>query len=128
MGKVITIGLDIAKHVFQVHGVDAAGTVIVRQKLRRSDLLAFFERTEACLVGIEACATAHYWARSIMALGHRVKLMPQTYVKPYVKRHKYVAADAEAICEAVNWSTLSFLQVMVTEQPCTFLTDLAMVF
>ena len=88
MGKVITIGLDIAKHVFQVHGVDAAGTVIVRQKLRRSDLLAFFERTEACLVGIQACATAHYWARSIMALGHRVKLMPPTYVKPQLRHDR----------------------------------------
>lgn len=116
MGKVITIGLDIAKHVFQVHGVDAAGTVIVRQKLRRSDLLAFFERTEACLVGIEACATAHYWARSIMALGHRVKLMPPTYVKPYVKRHKNDAADAEAICEAVTRPTMRFVPVKGEEQ------------
>jgi len=116
MGKVITIGLDIAKNVFQVHGVDAAGEIVLRQKLRRSDLLVFFERTEPCLVGIEACATAHYWARSIMALGHRVKLMPPTYVKPYVKRHKNDAADAEAICEAVTRPTMRFVPVKGEEQ------------
>lgn len=116
MGKIITIGLDIAKHVFQVHGVDAAGSTVVRQKLRRSDVLAFFERTEACLVGIEACATAHYWARSIMALGHTVKLMPPTYVKPYVKRQKNDAADAEAICEAVTRPTMRFVPVKGEEQ------------
>src|SRR5690606_21553363 len=102
MGKIITIGLDIAKNVFQVHGVDAAGAVVVRQKLRRSALLAFFERMEPSLVGIEACATAHHWARSIMAFGHTVKLMPPAYVKPYVKRQKNDTADAEAICEAVT--------------------------
>ena len=78
MSKVITIGLDIAKHVFQVHGVDKAGTVVIRRKLRRAEILQFFEALEPCLVGIEACATAHHWARSIMALGHKVKLMPPT--------------------------------------------------
>lgn len=116
MGKVITIGLDIAKQVFQVHGIDAAGVVVVRQKLRRSSVLAFFEGTEPCLVGIEACATAHYWARSIMALGHTVKLMPPTYVKPYVKRQKNDAADAEAICEAVTRPTMRFVPVKGEEQ------------
>jgi transposase len=79
----ITIGLDIAKHVFQVHAVDAAGAIVIRRKLRRSELLPFFEGLEPCLVGIEACATAHHWARSITACGHTVKLMPPAYVKPY---------------------------------------------
>jgi transposase len=116
MDKVITIGLDIAKHVFQVHGVDAAGTVVIRQKLRRSEVSAFFERMGPCLVGIEACATAHYWARSIMAFGHTVKLMPPTYVKPYVKRQKNDAADAEAICEAVTRPTMRFVPVKGEEQ------------
>ena len=116
MTEVSTIGLDIAKHVFQVHGVDAAGAVVIRSKLRRSDVLAFFERTEPCLVGIEACATAHYWARSLMALGHTVKLMPPTYVKPYVKRQKNDAADAEAICEAVTRPTMRFVPVKGQEQ------------
>lgn len=116
MGKVITIGLDIAKHVFQVHGVDAAGSVEIRRKLRRADVLRFFEGTEPCLAGIEACATAHHWARSIMALGHRVKLMPPAYVKPYVKRQKNDAADAEAICEAVTRPTMRFVPVKGEEQ------------
>ena len=116
MGKIITIGLDIAKNVFQVHGVDAAGAVVVRQKLRRSALLAFFERMEPSLVGIEACATAHHWARSIMAFGHTVKLMPPAYVKPYVKRQKNDTADAEAICEAVTRPTMRFVPVKGEEQ------------
>jgi len=114
MGEVITIGLDIAKHVFQVHGIDEAGHV--RRKLRRSEVLKFFEGLSPCLVGMEACATAHYWARSIMALGHRVKLMPPTYVKPYVKRQKNDAADAEAICEAVTRPTMRFVPVKGEEQ------------
>ena len=116
MSKVITIGLDIAKHVFQVHGVDKAGTVVIRRKLRRAEILQFFEALEPCLVGIEACATAHHWARSIMALGHKVKLMPPTYVKPYVKRQKNDAADAEAICEAVTRPTMRFVPVKGEEQ------------
>ena len=109
MGKVITIGLDIAQHVFQVHGVDAGGSAVIRQKLRRAEVLRSFEGMAHCLVGIEACATAHYWARSIMGLGHTVKLMPPTYVKPYVKRQKNDAADAEAICEAVTRPTMRFV-------------------
>jgi transposase len=116
MSKIITVGLDIAKHVFQVHGVDAVGSVVIRQKVRRADVLAFFERVEPCLVGIEACATAHHWARSIIALGHRVKLMPPSYVKPYVKRQKNDAADAEAICEAVTRPTMRFVPIKGEEQ------------
>lgn len=116
MDEVITIGLDIAKHVFQVHGVDETGSVRLRRKLRRSDVLPFFKELGPCLVGMEACATAHYWARSIMALGHRVKLMPPTYVKPYVKRQKNDAADAEAICEAVTRPTMRFVPVKGEEQ------------
>jgi transposase len=116
MSDVTTIGLDIAKHVFQVHGVDEAGAVVIRRKLRRAEILQFFGGLGPCLVGIEACATAHYWARSIMALGHQVKLMPPTYVKPYVKRQKNDAADAEAICEAVTRPTMRFVPVKGEEQ------------
>ena len=97
MERVTTIGLDIAKHVFQVHGVDAEGEVVVRRKLRRDDVVGFFEALPPCLVGIEACASGHHWARVLMALGHKVRLMPATYVKPYVKRQKNDATDAEAI-------------------------------
>src|SRR5205814_200757 len=97
--QVTTIGLDIAKRVFQIHGVDAAGAVVVRRKLRRSELLQFFARIAPCLIGIEACATAHFWARELSALGHQVRLVPPSYVKAYLKRGKNDAADAEAICE-----------------------------
>lgn len=116
MSEVATIGFDIAKQVFQVHVVDEAGAVVVRRKLRRREVLQFFGGLDPCLVGIEACATAHRWARSIMALGHRVKLMPPTYVKPYVKRQKNDAADAEAICEAVTRPTMRFVPVKGEEQ------------
>ncbi len=101
-----TIGLDIAKNVFQVHGVDAEGAVVIRRQLRRSHVIAFFKKLPPCLVGLEACATAHYWAREIAKLGHTVRLMPPAYVKPYVKRNKNDAADAEAICEALTLHTL----------------------
>src|SRR2546429_364487 len=101
MGEVTTIGLDLAKHVFQVHGVDAEGATVLRKQLRRAQVLAFFSRLPPCLVGLEACATAHYWGRELRALGHEVRLMPAQYVKAYVKRNKHDAADAEAICEAV---------------------------
>ena len=100
--KTTTIGLDLAKSVFQVHGVDDAGTVTVRKKLRRAEVLAFFGELPCCLIGMEACATSHYWARELTALGHEVRLMPPNYVKPYVRRQKNDAADAEAICEAVT--------------------------
>src|SRR5262249_29155162 len=102
MGEVTTIGLDLAKHVFQVHGVDADGATVLRKQLRRGQVLAFFGRLPSCLVGLEACATAHYWARELGALGHKVRLMPAQYVKAYVKRNKNDAADAAAICEAVR--------------------------
>ena len=102
MQMVTTIGLDIAKSVFQVHGVDAEGRVLICRKLKRRYVLAFFETLPPCLVGIEACATSHYWSRELKSLGHTVRLMPPAYVKPYVKRQKNDAADAEAICEAGN--------------------------
>jgi len=114
--EVSTIGLDIAKTVFQVHGVDALGEAVIVRQLRRGQLLRFFEKQPACLVGMEACATAHHWAREIAALGHEVRLMPPHYVKPYVKRNKNDAADAEAICEAVTRPTMRFVAVKSTEQ------------
>lgn len=115
MGQVITIGLDIAKSVFQVHGVDAAGEVVIRRKLRRSQMLQFFAKQPASLVGIETCASAHYWGRELSQQGHQVKLMPPSYVKPYVKRQKNDAADAEAICEAVTRPTMRFVEVKSPE-------------
>jgi transposase len=108
--------LDIAKSVFQVHGIDTEGVVVVQRKLTRSRLLAFFEKLPRCLVGIEACATAHHWARELKALGHDVRLMPPGYVKPYVKRQKNDMADAEAICEAVTRPTMRFVEVKSPEQ------------
>jgi len=116
MGEVTTVGLDIAKSVFQVHGIDAEGMVVVQRKLTRARLLAFFEKLPRCLVGIEACATAHHWARELKALGHDVRLMPPGYVKPYVKRQKNDMADAEAICEAVTRPTMRFVDVKSPEQ------------
>jgi transposase len=106
MQTVTTIGLDIAKSVFQVHGVDAAGQVVIRRKLKRRCVLAFFQKLPPCLVGIEACASSHYWARELQSIGRRVRLMPPAYVKPYVKRQKNDMADAEAICEAVTRASL----------------------
>ncbi len=114
--QVTTIGLDIAKNVFQVHGIDAAEKVVVRKQLRRSQVLAFFKALPPCLVGMEACATAHYWARELTKLGHRVRLMPAKDVKAYVKRNKNDAADAEAICEAVRRPTMRFVQIKSVEQ------------
>src|SRR5712691_8410508 len=116
MNEITTVGLDLAKHVFQVHGVDASGAPVVRKRLRRSQVLAFFARLPRCLVGLKACATAHYWARELQAVGHEVRLMPAQYVKAYVKRNKNEAADAEAICEAVQRPTMRFVQVKSAEQ------------
>src|ERR1700746_2327502 len=116
MGEVTTIGLDLAKHVFQVHGVDAEGATVLRKQLRRGQVLAFFSRLPSCLVGLEACATAHYWARELGALGHEVRLMPAQYVKAYVKRNKNDAADAAAICEAVRRPTMRFVRIKTAEQ------------
>ena len=114
--QITTIGLDIAKNVFQVHGIDATEKVVVRKQLRRSQMLAFFKALPPCLVGMEACATAHYWARELTKLGHQVRLMPAKDVKAYVKRNKNDAADAEAICEAVRRPTMRFVQVKSAEQ------------
>ena len=116
MNEVTTIGVDIAKRVFQVHAVDEAGEVVIRRQLRRGQVLPFFERLPACLVGMEACATSHHWAREFAKLGHEVRLMPPRYVKPYVKRNKNDAADAEAICEAVTRPTMRFVPVKTVEQ------------
>ena len=109
MQRITTIGLDVAKSVFQVHGVDAAGQVIIRRQLKRRYVLAFFEKLPPCLVGIEACASSHHWSRELKALGHTVRLMPPAYVKPYVKRQKNDATDAEAICEAVTRANMRFV-------------------
>jgi transposase len=114
--QITTIGLDLAKSVFQVHGVDAAGQVVVRKSLRRSQMLPFFAKLPPCLVGIEACGTSHYWARELIKLGHEVRLMPPAYVKPYVKRGKTDAADHEAVCEAVTRPTMRFVPVKSPEQ------------
>ena len=114
--QITTIGLDIAKNVFQVHGIDSSEKVVVRKQLRRSQILAFFKALSPCLVGMEACATAHYWARELTKLGHRVRLMPAKDVKAYVKRNKNDAADAEAICEAVRRPTMRFVQVKSAAQ------------
>ena len=116
MQEITTIGLDIAKSVFQVHGIDASGAVIVRRQLRRRQVLPFFRKLPACVIGIEACATSHHWARELEKLGHEVKLMPPRYVKPYVKRNKNDAADAEAICEAVTRPTMRFVPIKSPEQ------------
>jgi len=116
MQAITTVGLDIAKSVFQVHGVDAAGQVVIRLQLKRRYVLAFFQKLSPCLVGIEACASSHYWSRELMALGHTVRLMPPAYVKPYVKRQKNDAADAEAICEAVTRANMRFVATKTPEQ------------
>src|SRR5262245_47447924 len=114
--QITTIGLDIAKNVFQVHGLDRDEKVVVRKQLRRSQVLRFFEGLPPCLVGLEACATSHYWARELAKLGHEVRLMPAKDVKAYIKRNKNDAADAEAICEAVRRPTMRFVQVKSADQ------------
>ena len=114
--QVSTIGIDLAKSVFQVHGVDTAGKVVLTKKLRRSQVRALFEKLPACLVGMEACATAHHWARELESLGHDVRLMPASYVKAYVKRGKNDAADAAAICEAVTRPSMRFVPIKTIEQ------------
>ena len=116
MQTVSTIGLDIAKSVFQVHAVDAAGKVIIRRQLKRRYVLTFFEKLPPCLIGIEACASSHHWSRELQALGHTVRLMPPAYVKPYVKRQKNDATDAEAICEAVTRANMRFVETKTADQ------------
>src|SRR5512135_1296816 len=116
MGEVITIGLDIAKSIFQVHGVDAEGAVVIRKRVGRAKVLEFFAKLPPCIVGMEACATAHQWAREFKKLGHDARLMPPTYVKTYVKRGKNDAADAAAICEAVTRPSMRFVPIKSVEQ------------
>ena len=116
MQSISTIGLDIAKSVFQVHGVDEAGQVVIRRQLKRRHVLAFFQKLPPCLVGIEACASSHHWSRELQALGHAVRLMPPAYVKPYVKRQKNDSTDAEAICEAVTRPNMRFVPTKTVEQ------------
>jgi len=114
--EITTIGLDLAKNVYQVHAINGVGEVVVRKALRRAQVLRFFERLDPCLVGIEACGTSHYWAREITKFGHEVCLMPPAYVKPYVKRGKTDASDAEAICEAVTRPTMRYVAIKSCEQ------------
>jgi transposase len=109
--KTTMIGLDLAKNVFQVHGIDAAGVVTLRRTLRRTQMERFFAGLPPCVVGMEACGSAHYWARVLQALGHEVRMMPANYVKPYVKRNKTDGRDAEAICEAMGRPTMRFVAV-----------------
>src|SRR3954452_21451069 len=114
--QMTTIGLDLAKHVFQVHGVEVNGTVIEKRRLRRNQVLAFFAKLPSCLIGMEACATAHFWARELRRLGHEVRLIPPQYVKPYVRRGKNDAADAAAICEAVSRPSMRYVPIKTEEQ------------
>jgi transposase len=116
MTEITTVGLDLAKNVFQVHAVDAAGAVVIRRQVRRGQVLLFFSRLTPCLIGIEACAGAHYWARELAKLGHEVRLMPPSYVKPFVKRGKTDAADAEAICTAVLQPKMRFVPAKTESQ------------
>jgi len=116
MAKVVTIGLDIAKDVFQVHGIDKAGAVVLRRKLRRSEMTDYFKKLKPCLIGMEACGTSHFWARTLHGLGHEVKIMHAKYVKPFVKTNKNDAADAEAICEAVQRATMRFVPIKTEGQ------------
>lgn len=116
--EVVTVGVDLANNVFQVHAIDADGKVLVRRQLRRAEVVKFFAALPPCMVGMEACASAHHWGRELLVLGHDVRLMPPAYVKPYVKRGKTDAADAEAICEAVTRPTMRFVAVKnVDQQP-----------
>ena len=116
MNKISTVGLDLAKNVFQVHGVDDSGEIVLRRQLRRGAVEKFFAQLSPCTVGVEACGSAHHWARVIGRYGHQVRLMPPAYVKPYVKRNKNDGRDAEAICEAVNRPTMRFVPVKSVEQ------------
>jgi len=116
MTNITTVGLDLAKLVFQVHGADQDGGPVVRKKLRRGQVLGFFAELPPCLIGLEACASAHYWARELQALGHEVRLIPPQYVKPFVKTNKNDASDAEAICEALIRPTMRFASIKSAEQ------------
>jgi transposase len=121
MPEIATIGLDIAKNVFQLHGVDRSGKIVLRKALRRSQVSSFFSTLPPCLIGMEACATAHHWARTLMAFGHEVRLIPPAYVKPYLRRQKNDAADAAAICEAVTRPSMRFVPVKSPQQQSTLM-------
>src|SRR5215510_12452262 len=114
--QTVSIGLDIAKSVFQVHGVDAQGMVVIRRQLKRRQVLPFFKKLPPCLIGIEACATSHHWSRELQGLGHTARLIPPAYLKPYVKLQKNDATDAEAICEAVTRPSMRFVETKTPEQ------------
>lgn len=114
--EITTVGLDLAKNVFQIHAVSSTGEVVIRRALRRAQVISFFSKLPPCLVGMEACGTSHHWARDLTGLGHEVRLMPPVYVKPYVKRGKTDAADAEAICEAVRRPTMRFVPIKSVDQ------------
>ena len=114
--QITTIGLDLAKHVFQVHGVDANDAVVEKRRLRRGQVLSYFAKLAPCRVGLEACATAHFWARELRRLGHEVRLIPPQYVKAYLKRGKNDAADAAAICEAATRPSMRFVPIKSEEQ------------
>lgn len=116
MKEIATVGLDLAKNVFQVHAVDAVGTVVAKRQVRRAQMLLFLSRLKPCLIGVEACAGAHYWARKLAKFGHEVRLIPPSYVKPFVKRGKTDAADAEAICTAVTQPSVRFVPVKTEAQ------------
>lgn len=116
MGQITLIGLDLAKSVFQLHGVDAAGAAVLRRRIGRAQMLKTFAGLEPCTVAMEACSSAHYWARELRALGHEVKLLPPAYVKPFVKRGKSDAADAEAICEAASRPSMRFVPVKSADE------------
>ena len=114
--KITTIGIDLAKNVFQVHGVDERGKVVLKKQLRRDQMATFFVNLPPCLVGMEACGSAHHWARKLQGMGHTVRLMAPQFVKPYVKTNKNDAADAEAICEAVGRPNMRFVPIKNVEQ------------
>src|SRR5262249_54197991 len=118
MSEITTIGLDLAKHVFQVHGIDGEGTTVLRKRLRRSQVLGFFSRLPRCVVGLEACATAHYWARELVALGYEVRLMPAQYVKAYIKRNKHDAAEVASLREASAIADRRH-HGTITQKPCS---------
>ena len=128
MGEVITIGLDIAKSVFQVHGVDAAGSVTIRRRIGRAKVLEYFGELPPCLVGIEACPSAHHWGRELQSLGHTVRLIPPSYVKAYLKRSKNDANDAAAICEAVTRPSMRFVPIKTREQQSALMLHRALRF
>lgn len=125
MTEITRVGIDLAKNVFEVHAVNAADQVVVRRSLRRNQVLTWFSRLPACLIGMEACGTANHWARELIALGHTVRLIPPAYAKPYVRRNKNDAADAAAICEAVGRPSMRFVPVKTVQQQSEALTHKA---